>query len=830
MKEPKRRRSLSGAVLVMILTVMFVLIILLTATLTTVTTANQRIYTKFEENQAYYTARSALDVFTQNMLSDGNYIAQSGASPRPYIHGKNITSDYMKQGLGLQLDLYSITAQSGHNVTQKVLYDYAHGITVDDKRKDEYANYFGTKPTIGSPGTEGTDINEITYEVTFPTIANGGNAYGKLSDSSTATITVEVLERKYNLGTYTDGGTEKTIPDTDVDDFLNKAGSYTGVTDDMIAEAIANGNRKKDKMRIQITATTEYSGVEGIAVLILDSNEPPANNSSNAVTTFGGGSTDDMNILGGASMVGNVNWGNQGVVYGDVFAEADFSIASTGPRIRILSEGESFFVGGDFKPSSSNFQVIGDPTITDKNKRPFIYVGGKIISGNMSTNNFQNVDIIANGVQITGNYLDINGCDLYCKGTFDMSGLGPGNGVQSSLPGGNIYIDGDIIVKDDSAGKPFTVNKPDPGDASTWQVKLGVTNATIYQINGTIKDTSGNDLKANGAQIDVLPTTTTSISLPSTADILSPTVAGRTDVSLKSKSSITVTLTAGIKKEIKTHVDNYDTYYQKDASDNLILVGGVPVPKTPQVMADLSTMSDKTKLFTSSDTGITNDINTYLTTNNEMVFGENFQRTLDTSGGIVQCVLNESSFRNGIHIKGGGIVEMLVSGTYSNDTKILVDDDTTLKIVGDTTTSKISFTKFMLYNQTVLEAIKTDNPINVGNKAGCGIKVPKIYIYTTGNKEFHAQNDAFMTAYFYGPDTKLEFGNGGIDNKFNYNGIATTDHNGNSKVKIAVVGSILSHEIELPNSVGVAYINPDLDDDTPGDPIHQWQSFQYIRG
>ncbi|MDE7290386.1 MAG: hypothetical protein K2N71_12975, partial [Oscillospiraceae bacterium] len=182
MKERKRRQSLSGAVLVMILTVMFVLIILLTATLTTVTTANQRIYTKFEENQAYYTARSALDVFTQNMLGDAKYIAQDTGN-RQYEYGKNKNAN-MKQGLGIQLDLYSITAQSGHNVTQKVLYDYWHKSTiVDDKRKDEYTHYFGIKPNASSPGTEGAEINEVTYEVVFPTIAKGSNNYGKLSDS-----------------------------------------------------------------------------------------------------------------------------------------------------------------------------------------------------------------------------------------------------------------------------------------------------------------------------------------------------------------------------------------------------------------------------------------------------------------------------------------------------------------------------------------------------------------------------------------------------------------------------------------------------------------------
>lgn len=824
MKERKRRQSLGGAVLIMVLTVMFILMILLMAALTTVSTANQRIFTKFEESQAYYTARSALDVFTQNMMADANYISTIN-----YKYTKaDGSSDTvkMKQGLGLQMDLYMLKAQDGyHNIKQSELESFVNSTSDAELKKEEYKKWFGTDSTKvqnNGKATTDSDYKEyVEYEVELPQLANSGSQYGKLSDRvsgvSKAKIKVEVLDRTYDIGSYAMAASYAN----DVDKFFETA------TANEKAEAIINGNRKKDRLRVKITATTTYDGVEGTAVLIVDSNEPPANNSSNAVTTFGGGGTDDMNILGGASMVGNVNWGNQGVVYGDVFAEGNFEIASTGPRIRILSEGESFFVGGDFKPSSSNFQVTGDPSITDKNKRPFMYVGGKIISGNMSTSNFQNADIITNGIEITGNYLDVNGCDFYCKGTFDMRGA---NSVKSTASGGNIYIDGDIIVRDSSDGQPFTVNKGDPADPSTWQIKLAVPNATVYQINGKIKDINGNDLLAQGASIDTAPTAmTSSITLPSKDDILSKTIAGRTDTSLN-ESGITVTLPTGVKKVIKTHVNNYDTYYQKDADDKLILVSGNPVPKTSQVRANISTMGDKTKLFTSADTGISTDINTLLVNYNETIGGENFQRTLDTSSATVQCVLKESSFRNGIHIKGGGTVEMLVSGSYSNDTKILVDDDTTLKIVGDTSSSDISFAKFKLYSETVLNAIGSDNPINVGNKGGCGIKVPKIYIYTTGSGTFHAQNDTFIVGYYYGPDSKLSFGNGGISSKYNYNGTAASDYNNSNKIKIAVIGSVLSREIELPNSTGVAYINPDLDDNVPGDPIHQWQSYQYIRG
>ena len=112
-KAPKR---LSGAVLIMVVTVMFVLIIMLMATLTVVSTAQNRTYTKFEEHQAYYTARSALDIYV-GMLGDSTHYAYNSS-------GTNVTYTYtdstgtsktvnVKQGKALEMELYRITAQSG---------------------------------------------------------------------------------------------------------------------------------------------------------------------------------------------------------------------------------------------------------------------------------------------------------------------------------------------------------------------------------------------------------------------------------------------------------------------------------------------------------------------------------------------------------------------------------------------------------------------------------------------------------------------------------------------------------------------------------------------
>lgn len=816
MKEPKRRRSLSGAVLVMILTVMFVLIILLTATLTTVTTANQRIYTKFEENQAYYTARSALDVFTQNMLSDAKYIAQDGGN-RDYKYGDGQSAD-MKQGLGLQLDLYSITAQSGHNVTQKDLYDYANAIIDPGSKKDQYKeNYFGIKQTPGAPNTLGTDISEITYEVVFPTIANASNNYGKLSDSSSATIKVEVLERKYNIGTYTDAAhVEQTVPETDVDAFMSKSGSYTTVTDAMIAEAVANGNRKKDKMRVKITATTEYSGVEGIAVLILDSNEPPANNSSRAITAFGGTGSDNFSVIGGMSAEGIVDWGsNTGFIYGSIYAESDFKCDSGGPDIHV-NAGESVYIGGNLKISNNHFKVINDttsPVLIDDKNAPFVYVGGKIETGGgiqTSSALFANIDVVTHGLKFGDTIGTGTGGNIYCIGDFEFL---TGSNAQIN---NDIYVTGDLII---NGNNDFMVQ--DDGSGNLFLNTFGGSGHIYY--GGTIRKSDGTSVGIGSGvvgKVDAISSAdkTKILALPAAADI-NKNSADEADkvieLDLPSRSN---------KKQLRTHSDNYNNYYVKDATGKVI----IPVQKiSAQTMANISTMADKTLPLTAANAGITTNADTIITNDNHLVFGDNYLFRIDTAGATVQCYLDSgSSKRNGIHISGGGTCEMVVSGSYSNETKILVDDDTYLKIIGDTTTSNLWFAKLWIYNENTLEAFKNSGvSLNVGDKTGCGIKVPKVNYYISGTQDFEIQSDALLTGYVYAPDANLNFPAahaGATDINYNGNAIGARD--------LAVIGSALCKGAQLPNNAGVAYINPDLDDDTPGDPIHQWQSFQYIRG
>ncbi|MGN0552771.1 MAG: hypothetical protein ACI4I1_05270 [Oscillospiraceae bacterium] len=799
----RKDKRLSGVVLIMVVTVMFILIIMLLATLSVVSTAQNRYYTKYEENQAYYTARSALDVFNNDLLKDKNYYAYDSSGVRTYIHGDNVTTDKMTQGLALQLDLYKITAQSGHNFTQSKLTTYANGITDSAKKKDEYKNYFGTDNADASGVlTDSVTGNEyIEYQITFfPTTSSSSDNYGDMVDRDkadmdsdgkkevNATIRVEVLDRKYNLGSYTDGsGNTQNVAESDVTDFLAGTGAYSsGISDSMRAEAIANGTRSKDKMRIKITSTVTFMGVESTAVLVYDTNEPPVNNSSRAITTFGGSGSDNMSVVGGASMRDNVTWSNDGYIYGSVYAEKNLTM-NTGADV-FLSSKESFFVGGDFEILNSNFNINGPGGTTDE-ARPILYVGGKLKSNNLKNTTFNEIDIISHGIEITnGSFYASN--NVYCLGDCDLGG------ADSVNLSGDLYVLGDLRLKSnaisfDSVTGTYTFN----GGGMTGNIYIS---GNAY-INGALTTCA---LMANCEQKSDLTTTFT---LPDLADLTSP---------IYGSESIGVTMPGGVKKSIPTHVENFNDYYQKDADGDLIDSTGAKITSLAQSPAIISAEANaKVTGFTAADIGATQ----YLTSGT----------TVDTSGADNKYIIKAGTSYGTINVTGGGTAEFVFEtpGQYTN-TKIIVDtaSKTTVKFYG--ATGSYQFFGFSVYNTETDDACNNGAVLNVGNMSGKNIKVPKIYYYFADGSDVELYNSsAFLTGYFYAPGAKLR-ANASPPHS------PSVCYNGTSigTINLTVVGAVLCDEISLPNENGVAYINPDLDDSgNAGEPIHDWAGYQYTR-
>ena len=858
----KRLRRLSGTVLIMVLTVMLVLIIMLMATLTVVTTASQRIYTKYEENQAYYSARSALDVFTQNMLYDKSYYAyEDSGNKKTFTHGSGV-SDPMKQGLAMQLDLYKIKTKdtddanvpkSLENLLQSEFTDYINsGVT----GKDEYKNDFGVVKNVA-----GEYESVITYEVEYPKVSGKETAgtshdYGGLADDRKAKITIEVLSREYDMGddVLTSDSTTKVKDKiasfngdkTQIESFLNVPQNY----DDTV-KAVVNGSRKKDKIKLKITATTKVMGVEGTAVLICNSNEPPINNSSRAITAFGGTGSDNMSILGGMSAENTINWGsNTGYIYGPVYVEEDFLMTSNGPKIH-LNTGENLVVVGDLQIENNSFVVTNETpsVIIDDENAPFVFIGGELrTGGGLGTvrledgsevdGPFQNIDVVAETINIGDSEVTFDSsCTMYCKGlTINAS---------NSSYNGDIYVDGDVILGSAPDASRTGIHNTGGDTPTTTAYHKGI--GSIYY-TGVVKDMSGNEPDGVGVGFVQISDSFWD-NIPSISDITNPlptTTEGNDGTKIEFQLPGRTA-----KKQLETHVQNFDEYYVKDEDgkyetqdvvitkpDGSTETQPRPVVKSAQIMADIDTMIDKSKPFTSADTGITELLSSKVGPGVSHA-GVTFSHVLDTGGGEVKC---QWDFDNkSIYIKGGGTVTLLLSKAawgggigYSNDNLILVDDDTTLKIVGDTTSGDIFFAKLEIYNQTTWGAYKSQDAgkgvdkLKVGNINGAGIKVPKIYYYFSGSNSFKVQNNCLLTGYIYGPDTEIDFSaasTGVPAEGIEYNGASPT-----GSTPVCIIGSALVKGASLPNNTGVAYINPDLDDDgDPGDPIHQWQANLYTR-
>ncbi len=809
--KSKRRRGLSGTVLIMVLTVMFVLIIMLMAALTVVTTANQRIYTKFEENQAYYTARSALDVFTEKMLDDSDYYAQNGTGDVIYTHGDNVTTDKMDQGLALQLDLYKITAQSGDNIAQSSLTTYANSISVAADKKDEYKTWYGTDSTAVLADASGNEY--IEYRITgFPQVGSGKtNDYATMLDEGTAsgtyeaTIKVEVLDRTYDVdmskvndGTYADKATLLASADG--------------------AEAVLKGNRKRDSMRIKITSTVQFMDVEGTAVLIYDTSTPPVNNSSRAVTAFGGGGSDNMNIIDGSAMGNNVTWNNQGVIYGNTYAEQNFTM-NTGAKVH-LDENESFFVGGDMDIQNSNFQLFGKNTITDKNKRPFLYVNGALKLSNGDTSTFNDVDIIAaGGVTTNGSnkFYTGNG-NVYIQGDLDVSA------VQNMGGSGNIYVDGNIKINSDS-GRTFY--KDTSGVSPKIVLKGGLT-GNIY-VSGGFADASTGAIISAPIQNSgftgtcTVGSATAHFTLPTLADIKNP---------IGGSNTIQVTFPGTVKKEVATHVSCFDQYYKKDADGHLLDASGAVItsPSQTPVPIDAETQAGVTG-FTMTDLGITDNITTVPTVS-DPTYG--MVKKIDTTTGMATAYnIPQGTKTNTIYVTGGGTVQLLLNaggGRCLDETDIVVSDNTTLKIYGNGG-GNYTFFKCSVFTDTTYAAAKTGATLQVGSKEGYGIKVPNIYYYFSSGSNVYMDNGGFLTGYFYGPGATLNTSSSPMYNlTMSRHGTTVQNHSGGTSVGMTLVGSALCNNISFPNQNGIAYINPALaGSGTPGKPIHSFDAYQYTR-
>ncbi len=845
----KRRQSVGGAVLIMILTVMFVLIIMLMATLTVVSTAGQRIYTKYEENQAYYSARSALDVFTQNMLSDAAYYAYDGSgtgSKRQFKYTdttvtpavvKNVD---MKQGCALQLDLYKIRSQNDDGIDLQYAENPEYSDGTFASSSPEEKNYaLDTANSFTKNGTTYKGLEYIEYDVTLPAMSDGSNQYGKMVDTDTndedgdgnkkdqiARIKVEVLDRKL-----------ATDPTYTTDDIKNYFGGDTSkiANDAALQAAIAKGPRSKDYMKIKITSTVKMMGVDGVAIVIFETTDkdPPANNQAiNTTGSFAGGSGAQLRAAGGAATmdIGVTEIGDGNNTAGTLFTTGQFKWTSSATTK--LNKGESVVAMGGIAYSPNDVKV------SSNGNNSFAFWGGESEIGRGEIGDAtNNIPLIADKLSLSNNGFKVNG-DAYIN-TLDAAGALSSN-VWGLMNPGELTFTGTGYVKNIILPDSCFYNDGD-GNACL-EVKLLPVSSMKLCLGYTIKNKSGtitytdSDIGSSVKVVNNGAVSSLSTCSEQGFDINKFANVKDKDGRIYRKYTLPFNVDGQNTIEVPTAQAYFGDFFRDGAFHDL----------PDKNAGDLKNFSDQTN---DDPAHINNDFSTiYSQTNKDawLLTGADMLATYLKDKGVAvptlatgeKYVLGASAGSSEISLKdaigAGNIVSMPTNGNNTisldgNDKYYILDNSNysgKVMVTGNNGRliiilpegNNVNFNNFMLVTDSINDTTTT---IKNGTT-----KAPKIDIYGGDGARLSTDNNCLFTAYFIMPTTTID------EFKMGKQGITYDDGKGSSTSisQIAIVGSVVCRNFKcLNNATGIAYLDKNSGADSPGEPPLSVQASRYSR-
>jgi hypothetical protein len=391
-KQPKR--LIKGAVLLMILTIMFVLIIMLMATLTVVSTAQTRTYQKFEENQADFTSRSALEFFTEHMMTN-NDPAYKTTRKDPYS-----PTNYMTMGRDIECDIRSLKSLDKDESTSSTWNASSPPHRTAAYYDTSLYSYNDNDTAALAAGMPSYTDEKLTYTVSLPTAVSPTSSknYGKLADGNTSTITVEVLDRYFALGS--DG-------------------------------TVATGDRSHDCLTLRVTSTATLCGVTSTTVLVYDTvfSSPTASNDFNKGTSSRGGTYSDtkIHLVGGYTVGGDMESNNNNPT-GNTFIDGKLTYNGSSEQV-VFEDGQGIYTLGDIELQNA-------PGITLKGRNAFFYTAGtfRMTNGCTLGTSTNKLNIVCKDAYITAGTIYGN---LYVKGTAYLN--------QADIYG-DVYVDGDLIL------------------------------------------------------------------------------------------------------------------------------------------------------------------------------------------------------------------------------------------------------------------------------------------------------------------------------------------------------------------------------------------------
>ncbi len=827
-KAVNRSNSLRGVVLIMVVTVMFMLIILLLATLTVVSTAQNRYYIKYEENQAYYSARSALDIFRESLMNDNTYVAYdssgnarkyeytdySGATP---VDKTGSSAPDMTQGRALELDLYSITAQNDIGILSNIVKnDHVFGGASANKDDENFSIEKASRSSNIGSGTYTDGEFYKYYKIKLPSVSDGSKAYGVFCDNDEAIIKVEVLTRRYDTDGKFDSFTDAQIASLTnggASSLPNPNAGDPPLTLNDLKESIKNGSRSKDQMRLRITSTTTFLGTEGKAIVeynVKEGIDPKTENALTATGAYSSGGGANFNPAGGASTlnpsVSVIGDGN--TTAGEIYSKGSFLFKSSSKYT--LNEGEGIYADGDVM-----FENCSSPTnIESFGSNNIIYAKGAYCPRGSSGTVSHPINVVCNEMKFQFTYSYVNDSGATVSGgqtNSDVTHYGNIAANKVDFTGSNnLNVNGTI----------YTNELIVPTSIDGHDFRIGIGNNNIVLCKGG-KITSLTD--GSSYTLDDL-----------TAMALTVKPSGQAG-GINNDSTGTVTSDESVEFDALSYVpvtDNERTF--KNLNKLPSAVGSVKIPTAQAMFKDFfdegSFDTDGELIGGYADANIASksiSAEKDLNATNAAMFPTQSLNVFSTNAPVSGQVVSGSGLlpqMNGgnpynltFDTSGGDMYIQLVPGAQYGGTWSVTGSGTLNIIMPEGSGNKYKFNNCRIESDDIKSS--TASITNGTTKAA------KIHYYCGSGAEVETSNGCFFAGYFYMPTASLYLQNGsGTTVSYKGTPSATATNVGNS----GVVGSVICGKFASQVQVGIVYLDENSGKEDPGKTTFDWSTHQFM--
>lgn len=477
-KAKSRHGKLKGAVLLMVLAVMTVLIIMLAGAMAIASTATNRANTNYEESQAYYTARSGVDVLTQTIMGDSKYKSNGSGSLTAIPTGSTDKS----QALELEEAIAGVLETNGAG---KPVYNVSKSLKAWDSINDPQA----TQLKAAYPSSWQNIIDNSYMEFDVSDISWVDSTSGMMADPGDGKVKVKIQLLKL---IYDDG-------------------SGAGINRNAISAAqsadLSGGSSStyyiKD-MWVLMECTATYNGISATVSKVITPIEKEKATNVGFTSVGSANLSNNVDVIGGAVTGGSFNWGNNGSIIGSGFFNGDVNINAQ--KALDFTNGESLVVNGNFI-TQNNVTIRSNANAASTSAAPFMFVNGTIDASNNLKINPGNKPFSV----ITKNYKTGNNTPNTLYGNLYIDGYyyGDGNGLQN-LNGSNSLVKGDIFISDrDTIDYTWTrTNVTDPTNpyvTLTGWSKTGTGSCVKTYLGGIVNYTANAATKKFDFSVNATP-------------------------------------------------------------------------------------------------------------------------------------------------------------------------------------------------------------------------------------------------------------------------------------------------------------------------------------